>query len=194
MLSFCSSLSVGAVLLFVTAGEASQPAASSHVQQIKSIIQRSYELGAIAARNFDVSQFASVYANDSAYPLTSDQKEFVNKIFPDSGNRSGMLTYMTAYYANWQLGAERLEQLQAKAKSEGRELTVEDLQKADGIVGPPRRTDPIYKTNLRFDDITVTKNRAEVIFDDGAATQRMNLVRTPNGWRIVAIELLSAHF
>jgi hypothetical protein len=186
-------ISIGVFLANVTAGEAAVRPSSADIESMKAVIQRSYELRAIAARTFDMSEFSTVFVDDPSVPLTSEQAQLVQKTFPNS-SKSGMLSYMTAFYANWRLGADRLEQLQAKAKSEGRELTAQDLQKVQGPVGPPRRTDPVYADHLRFDDFRLVANRAEVTLDDGAATQVVRLLKTGEGWRIAGFQYLKVHF
>jgi len=181
------------VIYVLGVGEASIVPDSNEVKAVKQVIRRSYELRAKAARDFDVSEFSSVYIDDPAITLNKDQMDVIKKVFPNS-NQQGMLVYMTAFYANWKLGAERLERLQAEAKANGRELSAEDLANSPDPVGPPRRGDPIYNDTLDFKDVQINKNRAEVIMDDGAALQRLILVKTNKGWRITDFEYLSVHF
>jgi hypothetical protein len=186
---------VAAVLLTTTDSEAALSPNSTDAAAMRAVIERSYELRAVASRNFEGSQFPSVYSNDaSAASLTSDEAELVQKVFPNSGNNIGLLDNMTAFYANWKYGAQQLEQLQAKAKSKGQELTAENFHSVGGPVGPPRRTDPIHKDTIRYDSFKAGGNRAEVILDDGAALQRVILVKRIGDWRIAGFTYINIHF
>ena len=177
----------------------SGPSDPNEVAAIKAVIDRAYWLDGIAARTFDVSQFATVYVNDPAVQLSSEGADFLARAragHPDAPSSSGFLDYKLAFYGHWQVGAERLEQLQARAKAEGREVTATELQAiATGGQPPaPRRTDPMYQTRLRFDSVRIDGQRAEVVFDDGAVLQRMFLVKTPDGWKIAGRRIIQVHF
>lgn len=179
----------------------SGPANPADVAAIKATMERSYWLDGIAARTFDVSQFASVYINDPSVQLSQDEADFIARVRseqPGATQGDGFLAYKLAFYQKWQSGADKLEQLQATATAEGRLVTAAELQSLstsmDGSLPPPRRTDPMYQTRLRFDSVVTDGNRAEVVYDDGAASQRAFLVNTSGGWRIAGRQILNVHF
>jgi hypothetical protein len=172
------------------------PPDPAEVAAIKAVIDRAYDLDGLAARTFDVSQFPTVYANDPSVQVNGVQAGVVAKARGvQAAAAAGYLDYKLAFYGRWQAGAEQLEQLQAAARAQGRQMTAAELRSVavDGQPPPPRRTDPMYKTGLRFDNFTIDGSRAEVVFDDGAVLQRAFLLKTATGWKIVGQRPIKIH-
>lgn len=169
------------------------PATSNDIIAIQEVIQRAYHLRAVAARTFDTSQFHTVYTNDSQTRLAPEYEAFVRATavplvgprMPVVASPPGALDYFRAYFAYWQLGAERLQQRQLGTPVSARE----------GPVGPGPRDDPISaQPRLDFKGIWVTGNRAEAVVDSPSVLERYYLVKTPEGWRISRQDVLRAHF
>lgn len=167
------------------------PIAPSDLAAIKATIERAYELQGLAARNFDISAVHTVYVNDPRVRLSDEQLDLVTRALahlggrvPQVGDTPGMLDYVRLHFAYWQLGDERLEQ----------RLRGFQINPQDGPIGPPRRSDPVYKAKIRYDDVKVEGDRAEVVLDDGAALQSLLLVKTRDGWRIAGLRPLWIHF
>jgi hypothetical protein len=168
------------------------------VAEIQKVIERSYDVTGQAARDFDVRDFPDVFANDPTVPLSDEQAEGLNRIraaHPGMAQGSGWLDYQLAAFGSWKIGAEGLERLEAQAKAQGRRITKEELLAISGPTGPPagRRTDPLRKTSVRFDNIAVDGQRAEVVCDDGNVQWKRALLKTKNGWRIVGERALLIH-
>ena len=160
-------------------------------RQVIAVIELGYELKSRAARTFDTSAFDTAYVDDASTDLTAEQSAFVQRVIPFIKDRlplnmskPGLLTYWKVQYAYWQLGAERLE----------RQRLGTPVSPQDGPIGPPRRTDAVLKADLRFDNIRVYGDRAEVVLDDGLALRRFHLVKLTEGWRITQEIALEVHF
>jgi hypothetical protein len=167
------------------------PADPNEAAAITSIIERASELKGRAARSFDTSLFHTVFLDDPSSPLTPEQYAFIQRVLPylrgrvaDPGPTPGYLSFWTITFANWQLGAERLDQQRLGTP----------IAPQNGPIGPPRRTDALIRSRLRIDDIKVDGNRAEVVMDDGLVLWRLYLLKTAAGWRITRDVPLKVHF
>jgi hypothetical protein len=176
-------------------GTAADP---SDIAAIKAVVERSYDVTGRAARNFDLSEFPTVFANDSAVPLGKDEVAYLTRnstLSISAAQTVGLLNYKLAFYGNWKDAAESFERLEAQAKAEGRSITAEELNSISSSGQHPvaRGSDPMYKTNVKFEKVTVDGTRAEVISDDGAVTYLLALSKTKDGWRIVGERVLDVH-
>ncbi len=171
------------------------------VAAIKEVIQRSYDVMGQAAQTFDTAQFPSVFANDKATVLNKGQLTYLGqseKRLGKSFTDPGWLSYKLAFFEEWHVGAQSLEQAEQKARSANRAMTADELRALQGFSGSaqppaPRGTAPTHRTTVSFSSITVDGARAEVICDDGAVTYLRALVKTPDGWRIVGERYLDYH-
>jgi hypothetical protein len=162
------------------------------VDQLKTLVKRYYELTGNAARTFDVSQFPTILVDDPKISLDTWQVETMAKAHAQG---TGMLSYALTFFGNWKQGAEKLEQLEATAKAQGRDLTRQELQivSDSSAVPAPRRTDPMYLPMLTYQNFVVANNQAEVVFDDGGQTLKFFCVNTKDGWKIAGMRVLSTH-
>ncbi len=168
-------------------------------RQIQATINRAYELMAIAARTFDVSEFPTVFVDTPDYELSDRQREAISQMLgPKAVENAGYLTAMQAYYIAWGEGATRLDKALEKAEAEHRQITADEMQetvKANGGRVPTlARQDPISKTKLKFESIEINGNKAIVRYDDGAALQEAVLVKIKGQWFIAGIKPIWVHF
>lgn len=166
-------------------------AESRDIAAIVAVVKRSYDLQALAARNFDTSQFHEVYVNDPRTPLDQSQQAYIQKMLPvlkgyvpEPAGTPGMLDYWRLKFAEWRLGAERWEQQQRGVA----------VSATDGIVLRPALTGNPPPQDIRFDGTWVTGDRAEALVDTGGALRRLYLVKTAEGWRIGGQQILDTHF
>lgn len=164
---------------------------SADIAAIVTVVTRSYELQALAARTFDTSQFHEVYINDPKTPLDKSQQAYARNMLPlvrgrvpEPAETPGMLDYWRLKFAEWQLGAERWEQQQRGVA----------VSATDGIVIRPALTGTPPPQDIRFDGTWVTGDRAEALVDTGGALRRLYLVKTGAGWRINGQQILDTHF
>ena len=174
------------------------PPDPKEVQAIERVVEQSYEVTGIAARTFEVSRFGEIFANDPAVSLSKEEVDYLmqnNGLALGSAQASGLLDYKLAFFGNWKNGAEGLERLEKQARLEGRPIRAEDLKaiSKSGQHPTARRTDPMYKTNVKFTTVVVDGMRAEVVCDDGAVTYLLALLKTEHGWRIVGQRVLDIH-
>lgn len=168
-------------------------------RQIQATMNRAYELMAIAARTFDVSEFPTVFVDTPDYELSDRQRKAVGQVL---GSRAiedaGYLTAMQAYYIAWGEGAAHLERALEKAEIEHRPITVDEMQEIaeanGGRVPALARQDPISEVKLEFESIEINGDRAIVRYDDGAALQEAVLVKIKGQWFIAGINPIWAHF
>lgn len=165
---------------------------------IQEVVEKSYEIEAIAARTFDLSSFPSVFVNDPrGGELSSSTVEFVQSVYKDySTQYFGYLDYKTAYYSWWKSGALRLEELQTNAAREKRSLTEDELRSLiddDGRIAMPRSQGTPLPPTLEFTSIEVEGDEAIVVFDDGLRVNQMVLVKIDAHWYIAGNRILSLH-
>ncbi|HEX8221298.1 MAG TPA: hypothetical protein VF914_19065 [Chloroflexia bacterium] len=180
------------------------------VAAIKAALERSYEVNALASTTFDFSQYADVYVDDVAVPLSARQATFVEQVRAARGPAArdilhgGFLSFKLAQLLDDQRGVEALERVEARAKVENRPVTAADLQSitAGGAVGSPRGrgnvalpgADRQYQYTYKEIAIDTSGLRAEVTYDDGAALAKASLVKTPDGWKVAGIQAINIHF
>ena len=164
----------------------------TEVAAIKALVDRYYDVTGEAAGTFDVSQFPTLFVDDPAVSLDSNQTAFIARL---GAQGSGFLSFEFAYFGNWKQGAEKWEKLQAQAKAQGRQLTAAEVQSLNGPNGlpPSRRQEPVHKTNVTYLNFTIDGTRALVEFDDVAVTQNMFFIKTIDGWRIAGKRVLEVH-
>ncbi len=169
-------------------------------RQIMAVIDRAYQIMTHASRTFDVSEFPSVFIDTEDYKLKDQQKQAVAYIFgADIANaeNTGYLTAMQAQYISMGQGAELLRVALDKAKAENRNLTTDEFQEV--VISnhgqmPASGVTIDIKTNLVFQSIDITVDRAIVRYDDGAALQDAILVRKAGQWLIASIIPIWIHF
>lgn len=164
-------------------------------KKIEAVLQKSYDLEVKAARDFDTSQFATVYANDSRVPLDQSTKDLVKKVKTKKGEPQkddyGFLDYKVAYYQLWETGAVESEAIQEEATKENRDLTTEE--KKAMAENMHQATGADRKVTLIFRSIKVNRDMATAVFDDGPRLNEMQLVKIKNEWFIVGWTILEVH-
>ena len=168
-------------------------------RQIQAVINRAYELMAIAARTFDVSEFPTVFVDTPDYELSDRQQEAIDQVLGSKAVKSaGYLSAMQAYYLAWGEGAARLETALEKAEAEQRQITADEMHEiveaSGGRVPTLARQDPISETKLEFESIEIDGDKAIVRYDDGAALQEAELVKINGQWYITGIRPIWVHF
>lgn len=175
---------------------------SAEAQQIQETIQLSYEIEAQTAHTFDDSLYPSVYTNDSrGGKITGTTLDLVRSVRNDyslTAESVGFLDYKIAYNTWRKNGALQLEQVWQKARSEGRDYLTEEesksLMDSSGRVPPqPIPASTTFTINIEFISISVEGEVAKAVFDDGAQTQEMTLVKKEGQWYIAGLKILSSH-
>ncbi len=170
--------------------------------QVQETIQLSYEIEAQVAHTFDDSLYPTIYVNDSrGGKITGTNLNLIQSMRNDyslTEDSVGFLDYKVAYNAWREKGALLVEQVWAKAKSEGRDYLTEDEAKSlmdpSGRVAQPRLPPSVkFTTNLTFISISIDGEVAKAVFDDGAQTQEMLLVKIDGKWYIAGLKILSSH-
>lgn len=169
-------------------------------RQIQATMRRAYELMAVAARTFDVSEFPTVFADvPEDYKLNDRQREAIVQILgAEVAERAGYLSAIQAYYIGWGKGAALLEKALEEAERERRPITADEMraitEASGGRVPTLARQDPIYETKLQFESIEIRGNRAVVRYDDGAALQEAILRKISGRWLITSIKPIWVHY
>lgn len=173
-------------------------------QDIQAVILQAYALYDEAGRTFDTSQFPSVFADDFSVPLSADQHRQLQEWLGVDPPGAGYLTYVRAAYANRERGALLLERAMTKAKAEGRDfLTGNEWMEVVRLNGerPPaprsqssmsvQEAQAGLKSRIRYDSISITGNKATVVFDTGATLNKAMLVQRDGKWYIAGVERLA---
>jgi hypothetical protein len=159
---------------------------------LKELAGRYYDVRGEAARTFDVTAFPTVFVDDPTVSLDKWQIEIMAKAKVSSG---GMLTFELVFYGTWKAGADKLAQVAANAKAQGRELNANDIAEANAVssMAAPPRTGPVFRPPLTFNNISVSGKQAIIEFDDAGQTLKFFCVNTKDGWRIAGMRVLSTH-
>ncbi len=170
----------------------------NEVAALKQVIQASKELEGQTAHDFDLSRFADVYVNDFQVSLAKIHADFMARFRASHPNLvigNGFLDYKLAYYGQWKQGVESYEQLEAKARAEGRKIKDDELKAllTNGSFMGGRHQGVGHKPILRFDEFKIDGDRAEVVSDDGGVLSRHLLLKTPDGWKIGGWRIIDAH-
>jgi len=165
-------------------------------KQIEEVLQRSYDLEAKAAQDFDLSLFPSVFINDPRVKLSASTVQFIQKVRGMKGEAPrddyGFLDYKIAYFELWGSGATQIETIQAEAKQENRDLTSEERKTMANSMH--RSIGQVQSAKLVFRSIVmVDRDMAIAVFDDGPRLNEMRLVRIKNNWFIAGWKILETH-
>lgn len=167
-------------------------------RRIQETIVLSYVIENEAAMTFDTSRFATVFVDDDRGDLSLDQLKFVQNVTQQINKTDfGYLTYKLAYYNWWSKGAIAMEELQAKAVEENRDITKEEIQKLiesqSGLLPPARAEFLIEEPNIKFISLTINEDLSTVTFDDGPRTNEATLVKINGSWFIAGNSILALH-
>ncbi len=156
-------------------------------RQIQATIRRANLIEEDASRTFDTSQFATVYINDPrGGKLHEAYLSLVRDYLGKDGASAGWLDYKLAYYTFWKTGALRLEKLTAKAKNEGRDLTVEESRSLFDKAGRPAagRGPEGLNIEVEFDSIAIYGDVAVARYHGTGTFWETTLVQVGGKWYI----------
>lgn len=167
---------------------------------IHDLLVRSYAVRTSGLKTGDISQFPTVFTDDSSTSLDPDRADLIKNVRSRYGgaaqslNGNGWLTYESARVLDRQQSLEALNRVKAAAKAQGRALTVDELRTAAGVDGQIPATGIIdHPQKVTVNTVKVTGNRADVTADDGAVTFQASLIKDAGGWRITGIKTLKTH-
>ena len=159
-------------------------------QEIIEIVEKMYVVETKAGYDFLTEDFSSVFISDSRFTLLPEKVEYT-KYFTDvpSLNLFGYLDYKIAYYIWWQNGASQYEAIQAKATSENREVSSEELRTVTNSEwakkwGLPsvREESPVREHFLQVTSIEIGSEFTTVYLFDGHELVELYLVKIDSRW------------
>lgn len=172
---------------------------SEEERKIAKAIIEAYRQLEYAMLTFDTSKLSNAFVDDPRFPLRSELRKEVELAFGSVPEGAGYLTYMKAWYRNWERGAERLEEAWERAQREDREIGPEELRALEEELGfgPAfRRTEPMppgWEDWFRFYDFDIRGDVAMCLYDDGGSLRRAFLVKRAGQWYIADLVLLEVH-
>jgi hypothetical protein len=167
-------------------------------KDIVKVIEKSYQVEAEAANNFDVSQFPTVFINDSRFPVDPYTLNAVRQLSnqPDLAS-AGWLDYKTAYYS-WRFSSIlNAESVKEKAKAGNRPLTEEEkksLVDPQGRTAPARSVGSSKRLPLTFISMNIKNDVATVVLNDGTYTAELTLVLVDGNWYIAGFRGITLNF
>ncbi|MBC7228124.1 MAG: hypothetical protein H5T61_13000 [Thermoflexales bacterium] len=170
-------------------------------KQIAETILEAYRLFAYADMTFDTSKFDTVLIDDPRFPLRSENTLEVIKAFGYIPPGAGMLTYMRAWYRNWERGALLLEGAERKAWTEGRKgISAEELNEIEEKLGYEpvfKRPEPVpsgWEKWFVFYKFDIRGDVAMCLYDDGGVLRQAFLVMKEGKWYIADNIPLWSHY
>lgn len=147
-------------------------------KEIMKTIERAYDIQVQAGRSFDLTKFPTVFINDPRFNVRPSTLEAVQRMSHNpSLATAGYLDYKIAYYAKLK-----------EAKLHSDTLHPEDKN------APENAQVKIRKDALEFISMSINKDIALVILNDGARTFEMYLVLVDRKWYIAGTgKLISVH-
>jgi len=173
---------------------------SQEERMIASAIIEAYRQLEYATLTFDTSKLSTAFVDDLRFHLPDELRREVEIAFNNAPDKVGYLTYMEAWYNNWERGANLLEETWEKAQKEGKEIGLDDLKLLEeelGFIPAFRRTDPMppeWEDWFRFYNIDFHEDVAVCLYDDGGRLWRAFLVKKAEGWYIANRILLEIHY
>jgi hypothetical protein len=175
----------------------------SEAQEVIVALENAISVLDIPAEQLEFNQLSAVLINHPIYQaeLPSDELrvllQYTSEIQGEAATSDfGFLTAMRTKRMNQQHGAKLLRAAMERARTEGQELTPEEwkeLTEQNYGMQPYLPDDSAKGQNapfvrsLRYLDIKVDGDRAEIKFDTGVKNQRAILVRVDGRWYVAAI-------
>jgi hypothetical protein len=157
-------------------------------KEIIRAIEKAYDVEARAAYTFDFSKFPDVFINDPRYLMDPEWLEVVRELSHNPSLESaGWLDYKMAYQSSRRDVILHSEAVQAKAKAENRELTLEERKSLNDPLGQPapaRSQSPVRKTQVAYLSLEVNDDVAVVTLIRGAYYSEVTLVLIDKNWYI----------
>lgn len=181
---------------------------SPKAKEIRSTIENAFDLISLSHLNLDCSQYREVFIDTGDYKII-DKKQYVfieQELGAGFAKDAGYLTAMRAKCEWYTRIMPIYKTYLAKAKSENRELTLEEWQELEelslgyGIPAPieDEYYSPDYKVNSSVEMQSIYMNwrgsRAIVRFDDHAAVQEAILIKVDGRWFISSIIPINIHY
>lgn len=168
---------------------------------IAEAILEAYRLFAYADTTFDTSKFDTVLIDDPRFPLRTELAPEVVRAFGYIPKGAGMLTYMRAWYRNWERGARLLEEMDRKARAEGREgispKELNEIREKLGYEPAFRRPGPVppeWEQWFVFYKFDIRGDIAMCLYDDGGVLRQAFLVKKDGKWYIADSIPLWSHY
>lgn len=170
---------------------------SKEAREIMKTVEKAYDIELEAAYTFDLSNFSTVFINDPRFNVRPGTLETIREMTNNPALESaGWLDYKIAY-RSWQIESTlHAESVQAKAKSENRNLTEDEkksLIDSHGRSAPVRAQGPARKLELKFLSMEINGDIALVVVNDGPTTVELTLVLVDGQWYIAASRGISVH-
>jgi hypothetical protein len=172
---------------------------SEEERKIAEAIIEAYRQLEYATLTFDTSKLSNSFIDDPRFPLRKELRKEVEIAFGRVPKGAGYLTFMIAWYKNWERGAKLLEETWEKAQKEGREISREELMALEESLGfePAfRRTEPMppgWENWFRFYEFNIQGDVAICLYDDGGSLRRAFLVKKDGKWYIADLVILNFH-
>lgn len=180
---------------------ASQPNANTGVpdtedsRKIQAVLQRSYDLEAQVWSDFDPALFATVFINDPRVPLSRSTIAFIQRVKIRQGETPrddyGFLDYKLAYYGLRDPDAAQAAAILPRARQD------KGTQAEAGAQTTAPRTEsttgPLLSPRLKIYSITIHRDMADAVFDDGPRLNSMRLARIGGEWFIAGWTILQVH-
>jgi len=149
---------------------------------IRDAFEGSVRVHGEAARTLSTDQFVTVFINDGRFPLTAKQAGLVSKSKPEASANAGYLTYMTAYFEQWQRGAQALTRIEA-ARARGAAPAL-----ADTAIFASARTDPWVKPTFEYKSINASPDASLATLEAVGDGQiyRVTMVKSNGRWYVAA--------
>lgn len=161
---------------------------TQEAKKVIKAIENSYDVEAKAAYTFDLSEFHTVFINDSRFPVMSDTLETVRQLTrKPSLESAGWLDYKMAYYSWVRDSILLFEAVHAKAKAENRDLTEEErksLVDPWGRIAPARTTGFIRRAPITYLTLEITNDIATVTLLRDAYHSKLSLVLFNEEWYV----------
>jgi hypothetical protein len=172
---------------------------SEEEREITKTIIEAYRQLEYVMLTFDTSKLSTAFVDDPRFPLRNELHKEVELAFGGVPQGAGYLTFMKAWYGNWERGAKLLEEAWERAQREGKEIGPEELKRLEeelGFTPAFRRTEPMptgWENWFRFYEFEIHGDVAMCLYNDGGSLRRAFLVKKGGKWYIADLVLLEVH-
>lgn len=226
----CTALLVAAIFLpliiYSHCGLTPHPPPSSlspEEAEVKEVILEAYRQMGFRGLSFDTSRLDEFFIDDPRFPLRRELRKEVELAFGEVPEGAGYLTYMRAWYRDWEKrGTLALEELYWQKAKVARprlcpsssanfrllEIVWERLERWPGVASfeaqlgyfpvfrSPMENEAIpedWMQSFRFLDFEIQGDKAMCLYDDWGTLRRAYLVNKGGRWYIADSILLAVH-